>query len=241
MFTDLFTAARSKSYRQVVHLWLPEDEDEAHRTLVDLSRSHHTAGYSKDRISDLMNGGGFSHHPTNGAAPDSGWFVSVDSEKEPHRSSVHHISELTPGHIKAHRKANKDALEQGGHYQGGWLDRGTGHVYLDVSRHFPEEDHDKVRQFALDHRQKAYYHASTGDEHFLHPQHDPLMLQDHNAWADKYRDHMQVPDQYRSYEHLYPASDELRQHLDSRSDRLAAVNRDIMRAHARAQRAGWIK
>lgn len=224
------TVAAARSYGRLVHLWLPADADEAHQTLVDLSRgSHHQAStdYDSGRFHDVVGkSGGFSHHPTGGAAPDKGWMVSYEDTGNG-TSVVHHLSDLQPEHIEAHRQAVSEHLKEPNTYQGGWLDKGTGEVYLDVSKHFPEEHEQQAREFALDQKQKAYYHLASGEEHYLHPQHDPKMLEDFDSWGKKYHQHLKdgVPQKYRSYEHLYPASEDLQHHLHERDERLASVER----------------
>jgi hypothetical protein len=225
-----------------VHVYLPEDSDQAHRLLVDLSRGsqrHASASsYDRARFHDLVGeSGGFSHHPSGGAAPDEGWMVSYDGNKDPQISSEHDLKDLTPDHIAAHREAISPHLGKPHTYQGGWLDRGTGKVYLDVSRHFPEDHEDEARDFALKQRQKAYYHLSDGTETYLHPQHDPQMLEDFDGWGKKYHRHLKegVPQEYRSYEHLYPPGDALKAHLEQRGERLAQVRRDLIVA----RRRGW--
>lgn len=232
------TVAAAKHYGRLVHVWLPQDADEAHGLLVDLSKGQHryasATPYDRARFGDIVGeAGGFSHHPTDGPAPHDGWMVSYDGHADQGVSKVHRLQDLTPEHIAEHRQGARHHLKKPNTYQGGWLDRGTGEVYLDVSRHFEEGQEDQAREFALDQRQKAYYHLKDGTEKYLHPQHDPQMLEDHNGWADKYAEHMKVPDRYRSYEHLYPASPALKQHLDERHERLASTARARMVAQRR--------
>jgi len=231
------TVAAAKSYKGLVHVWLPEDPDEAHNLFVDLSKGQQRHGATKGdetNFHDVVEHGGFSHHPTRGPAPDTGWMVSYDSHKEPGLGAEHDLKDLTADHIAAHRQGAAHHLKKAKTYQGGWLDREHAKVYLDVSRHFDDKDEEGARQFGLDHRQKAYFHLNDFSEHFYHPQHDPLMIEDHNAWASKYQgERMKVPDQYRSYQHLYPPSADLQKHLDERHEKLAATERARMVARRR--------
>lgn len=220
-----FEAAQaSKSYGRLVHVWLPEDEHEAHRLLVDLSRGTRTASASDTDLHQALLEGGFSHHPTRGT-PSDGYMVSIKGS-----DAVHHLSTVQPEHLAAHRAQHADHLAPEGRYQGGWLDKGTNEVYLDVSHNFGEHQEHEAREFAMDHQQKAYYHLGSDQEYYLHPQHDPLYLESAEKWVAKYKRHFTdegiVPARYRDYEHLYPPSKELQDHLARHGEHMARLARE---------------
>lgn len=211
-------AVTAKQGSRFVHVPLPDDPHEAYQLLVSLAphtgRRHAAAheeghGYDQARIADLIaeDGGGFSYHPGKGPAPSSGFMASYEAPEGSGIGAVHHISQLQPEHIAAHREAIKEHLAKPDSYQGGWYDKGDGHVYLDASRHFHDEG--SVRQFALDEKQKAYFDLGKFEETYLHPKLDPKAMTDHSGWEKHYKEHgHEPPAQYHSYAHLYPPTDE---------------------------------
>lgn len=215
------TTVRSTRF---THFVLPEDPLEAHALITTFAQpravtSRKTADavnpppvsdFDRNRFHDVVATGGFSSHPWRDS-PRKGYMASYDPEVAP--AAVHHISDLTPEHIGAHRQAMDKHLLTPGTFQGGWHDKDTGHVYLDTSRHFQSEHN--CRRFAVQHRQKAYYVLHTGEEMYLDPHRDPQFKTDRSGWSKKYdhivRNHgLEPPQGYRDYEHLFPPSEEER-------------------------------
>lgn len=206
------------------HVYLPADPHEAYTALTHLSRTasrrtaledHH---YDHARLADVIAEGGFSHHPTHGT-PDKGYMVSHDDDGSG-IATVHHVSELTPEHIAAHREASAHLLKNPNTFQGGWHDTDDGQVYLDVSRHHHDEH--EARKFAVEQRQKAYFNTHTFDTHYLSPRHDPLALKDHDAWSQKYAPvGHDAPEGYGEFAHRYPASQDLKDFWSARGHHIA--------------------
>jgi hypothetical protein len=211
------------------HFFLPDDPDEAHRALVHLSRTgmRHRAvdqahgEYEQGRLHDLVANEGFSHHPVHGAAPSHGFMASYHAPEGSGIAPVHHISEIGPEHIAAHRQAIGEHLKDPSTYQGGWHDTATGDVYLDASKHHTDEH--AVRDFAGGQKQKAYFHLGDFTERFMHPKQDPLAMKDHDAWKDRYKDVGTEPHPaFKSYAHLYPHTDEQKKFWGDRGEHLGA-------------------
>lgn len=225
-------AARPNNTR-LIHIELPDDPYEAHHTITTLAQGgrtavRHTAAeatpYDHARIHDLVRetegGGGFSNHPAHGSPPGHGFMASYEAPEGSGISQEHDISEIQPEHIAEHRQSIAHHLSQPDSYQGGWLDKGEGKVYLDASRRFPEES--DVRQFSLDNKQKAYFDLSNFDETFLHPKLDPLAMKDPEAWKAHYEKHgYEPPEQYHSYSHLYPPTDDQKKFWGEQGHHLA--------------------
>ena len=212
-------AARAAAGR-FVHVFLPDDPEEAHGLLHGLAGGHtgrlrvvaesEATPYDKERLHDLINNGGFSHHPGHGAAPSTGYMASYKLSS-PEQAAVHDLHTLTPEHIAAHRNAISEHLAKPDSYQGGWLDRGENKVYLDASRHFHDEG--KVRKFSLDNDQLAYYDLGKGHEYYLDPQRDELAHSDPTAHKQKYAEITKkfgagAPPEYERYRHLYEGGEE---------------------------------
>jgi hypothetical protein len=218
-------AAAPQSGSRWHHLWLPADPVVAHSALVHLSRtaSRRTAAgsFDHDRLADLVSeGGGFSHHPTQGTPPASGFMASYHADEGSPEAAVHHISQITPDHIAEHRAAIGHHLEQPDSYQGGWHDKATGDVYLDASRHFHDEP--SVRKFSVQQHQKAYFDLHDFSTKYVHPKLDPDAMKDHDAWKQKYAEvGHEPPAGYSSYQHKYPASDEQKSHWAEQGHHLA--------------------
>lgn len=214
-----------------VHVYLPEDPVEAYRVLTD-AVGHRTARrvrasagpYDHARLQDVIadpENGGFSHHPVHGT-PGPGYMVSFDAPEDSGIAAVHHISQLTPEHIAAHRQAVSHLLGEPSTYQGGWHDTDDGNVYLDVSRH--HDDENEARHFAVGQQQKAYFNTHTFDTHYVSPKHDPLAMKDPETWAQKYAPvGHDAPEGYTSYAHRYPASDDLKAFWAERGHHIARV------------------
>lgn len=223
----------ASSGSRFIHVALPEDSDEAHRLLVSLGRTaaktaapinpSGTGDFDKNRFHDAISKGGFTAHPWRDT-PKRGFMASYEDHEGKGLAREHNLADLTPDHIAAHRQAMGNKLMEKGAYQGGWVDKGDGKVYLDASKHFEKEDH--VRNFALKNKQKAYFNLGTFQDHYLDPHQDPLRHEDPAAHAEKYKDTYNkygtsAPKEYESYRHLYPDSDEdqqqkaaARQHLE---------------------------
>lgn len=217
------------------HFFLPEDPVEAHLALVHLLQSRRTASrrltantepteYDHGRMHDLVANGGFSHHPEYGSAPSEGFMASYHAPEGSGIAQVHHLSKIGPEHIADHRAAIAHHLSQPDSYQGGWLDRGEDKVYLDASRHFHNED--DVRKFAVQEKQKAYFNLGDFSEKYLHPKLDPDAMKDHEAWKAKYahlpeHERENPPAGYESFAHLYPPTDDQREHWRQRGEHLA--------------------
>ncbi len=207
------TTVRSTRF---THFMLPEDPLESHALITSfLQPRAHTGAqinppppsdYDRNLFHDVVAKGGFTSHPWHDS-PRKGYMASFDADIAP--SVVHHINDLTPDKIGEHREAIRKHLMTKGTFQGGWLDKADGSVYLDTSRHFQSEPN--VRRFAMAHRQKAYYVLHTGEEMYLDPQRDPQLHDDREGWNNKYEHILRnhgggAPAQYKSYEHLYPES-----------------------------------
>lgn len=215
-------AARPVHNGRYQHVFLPDDPHEAYAALLDLASGPRTARrvvaaageYDRARLQDLVANEGFSHHPSHGAAPSEGWMASYHAPEGSGQAVVHHISEITPDHIAAHRQAIGEHLSRPNSYQGGWHDTSTGDVYLDASRHFPEHDEEGVRNFCADHQQKAYFHLGDFTERFMHPKQDPLALKDRDAWRERYSTVGDQPHpRWHEYSHLYPNTPEQDEHF----------------------------
>lgn len=213
------------------HFVLPDDPLEAHALVTSFGQPRSrtaaeinpppTSDFDKNRFHDLVGKGGFSSHPWRDS-PSKGYMASLDTDIAP--GVVHHINDLTPDHIGQHRESIRKHLLKPGVFQGGWHDRSTGDVYLDTSRHFQSEPN--ARKFALAHRQKAYYVLHSGQEMFLDPHRDPQFHEDRDGWHKKY-DHIvrnhgtEPPEQYKSYAHLFPLSEEEQKRSQAVLTRLA--------------------
>jgi hypothetical protein len=204
------------------HVFLSPDALAAHEQLLGLSMGgrhtgarRHTAAageYDHARLQDLIANEGFSHHPDRGAAPSSGWMASYHAPEGSGVAAVHHISEITPEHIAAHREAAAGHLNKEKSYQGGWHDTATGDVYLDASKHFDDDDEEGVRNFAADQKQKAYFHLNDFSERFMDPKQDPTAMKDHSEWQQRYSKVGTEPHpRWGEYSHLYPHTDEQRE------------------------------
>lgn len=203
-----------------VHMFLPEDPAEAHRALMAFAprvarkqaeqiNPPEAGDYDRNRLHDLVGKGGFSTHPWRHDAPSRGFMASYD-DPDGKLGRVHHVSEISPEHIAEHRNSLGNHLRDKSSYQGGWLDREHGDVYLDSSKHFKNEGH--ARQFALKNKQKAYFDLHKGDEYFLDPSHDPKYHEDPQAHAEKYHHITKkygpgAPKEFENYRHLYPHSE----------------------------------
>lgn len=197
--------------RRFQHFTLPDDVDNGYRALVYLTRTgarHVLAStYEQDRLHDLVAQHGFSHHPLHGGAPSSGFMVAYDAPKHSGIAVVHHMSELTPDHIGAHREAIAHHLDKPDSFQGGWHDTATGDVYLDASRHFPQKK--PALDFAAHEKQKAIFNLNDFSEHFMNPHQDPLAQKDLGAWHERYKDTGTEPHPgFAAYAHRYPDTDE---------------------------------
>jgi hypothetical protein len=221
-------AASGQPRGRLQHIYLPADPHEAHAALVDLALGGRTARrhraaveatpYDHDRLTDVAENEGFSHHPVHGT-PGPGYMVSHDDDGSG-IAVVHHISKLTPEHIAEHRAASAHLLDNPATYQGGWHDTDDGNVYLDVSRH--HEDEHQARDFAVQQRQKAYFNTHTFDTHYLSPKHDPLAAKDPEAWHAKYAGvGHDAPEGYESFAHKYPASEDLKAHWAAQGHHIA--------------------
>jgi hypothetical protein len=224
-----------KGNERFQHLYLPEDPVEAHLALVHLvqgrtaSLTARTAStepteYDHGRLHDLVANGGFSHHPEYGSAPSEGYMASYHAPEGSGVAQVHHLSEIGPEHIAAHREAVSKHLSQPDSYQGGWLDRSEDKVYLDASRHFKHEP--EVRKFAVDQKQKAYFNLKDFSETYLHPKLDPDAMKDEGAWKQKYahlpeHERENPPEGYSSFAHLYPATEDQKKHWGDKGEHLA--------------------
>lgn len=214
-----------------VHVFLPEDADDAHRLLVLMSRGTHQAAaagepseYDHARLHDLVADGGFSHHPGHGAAPTSGFMASYHAPEGSGMAVVHDLAKTGPEHIAEHRQAIGEHLAKPDSYQGGWLDRTEDKVYLDASRHFEDEGH--VRKFAVQQKQKAYFNLHDFSEKYLHPKLDPDAMKDEGAWRQKYahlpeHERDNPPEGYNSFAHLYPATDEQKNHWAEKGHKIS--------------------
>lgn len=225
-------AVSPHSTARFVHMFLPEDPDEAYRALVTFARPGRQADqinppgphdYDRNRFHGLVANGGFSSHPWRGDAPSHGFMASYDDPEGKGFGQMHDLANMDPGHIASHRSIITPHLMNKGAYQGGWLDRGDNKVYLDLSHHFNSEPH--VRDFALKNRQKAYFDLGSMSEKFLDPHQDPEFMHDRSNWAGKYdkivRQHgLAAPKEYESYRHLYPDSDELNDYREKHMGRL---------------------
>jgi hypothetical protein len=236
LLRSTWAAARAPESR-LTHLWLPDDPYEAHSALVHVSRktarrvTAASGEFDAQHIHDLIdsNNGGFSHHPTHGKPPAEGWMASYEAKEGSGQAAEHPISEITPEHIAAHRDAISEYLSQPNSYQGGWHDQDTGTVYLDASRHFHDEH--KVRDFAADQHQKAYFQlhdpVDSGGEHnfsskYMNPRQDPLSMKDPATWSKRYSNVGTEPHpRYHEYSHLYPTSDDLKAHHAEQGHHLA--------------------
>lgn len=238
-------AAAPHSSSRFVHMFLPDDPDEAYRALVTFARPGRSAdqinppgphAYDKNRFHDLVANGGFSSHPWRNGAPTHGFMASYDDPEGKGFGQVHDLANMDPGHIAHHRLTITPHLREKGAYQGGWLDRGDNKVYLDLSHHFNSEN--QVRKFALENRQKAYFDLHDFSEKYLDPHQDPQFMHDRPGWTQKYdkivRQHgLAAPEQYESYRHLYPDPPELeehrQQHLSVLTENEAQRRRMLMR------------
>lgn len=219
----LATSPRSNARLQ--HVWLPEDPGDAHRLLVGLAgRTARRVGpsmpqlrsstqrrasegvqpYDHARLADIGANEGFSHHPSHGAAPDSGWMVSYHAPEGSGIGQVHKIHDLALEHIADHRSRIQSHLHEPSTYQGGWHDTSTGDVYLDVSKHFPEHHEPEAKDFAVHQRQKAIFHLGDFTERFMDPHQDPLRSKDEGEWHARYGGDTRPHPGWSSYSHMYP-------------------------------------
>lgn len=246
------TVASPVGTKRFQHIFLSPDALEAHEELLGLAASGRHTGrrviaaageYDHARLQDLIANEGFSHHPTHGAAPSTGWMASYHAPEGSGVAAVHHISAITPEHIAEHRQAAAGHLANDSSYQGGWHDTATGDVYLDASKH--HTDLHQARDFAANQKQKAIFHLDDFSEHFLHPKQDPLAMKDPEEWKGRYSETGTEPHpKFHTYAHLYPFTDEQKEHWSGQGEHLGSlgapigpwrserwVNRELARRH----------
>lgn len=122
-----------------------------------------TGRYLANRtMSDAPGEGGFTFRFIGKTrVPSGGKVVSPyprDSEVILERTFAMHGREL----IADFRKKNAARLKKPGHYLGGWRDKETGQVYLDVS--IVAATHDDARRLARTHKQLAYWDLDADRE-----------------------------------------------------------------------------
>lgn len=223
----------SNEPRFVYHV-LSGDAERDHAAILShakLTKKAHT-GYSRHdvhRLHDIINNGGFTVHPHDRSVPQTGFSASLHPDLGG-IGAVHHISELTPRHIAEHRRAGRDLYEHGLDgkkvYQGAWHDTETGDVYLDTSH--ISDDEGSVRDFALKHRQLAYYDLAKGHSVYF----DPTRDEDYHAGKPeaiaKYHDIAQrfgevTPSRYKVYEHEYDPHPYAAEHEKAEQTRATAA------------------
>jgi hypothetical protein len=111
----------------------------------------------------LINEGGFTYNPRKGTHPNKGWVVSFA-----HGEQTYKADDFTAKELTKYMKRYKHVLQQQTKtpvYFGGWVDRKTGKIYLDVSTVVPSKD----EAMALGQRydQKAIFHLDTFTTHYL--------------------------------------------------------------------------
>jgi hypothetical protein len=242
-------ARLASSAGRLVHAFLPEDPDEAMNVIAAMGSSQHQSAhrlaadageYDHARLADIASEDGYSHHPIHGKGPSEGWMASYEAPEGSGIGQVHRMADMTAGHVAAHREAISEHLTKPNTYQGAWHDKSDGNVYLDVSKHFPEEHKEKAFDFAADEKQKAVFHLKDFSTHYLDPHQDPDREEDHDEWSSRYGGNTAAHPRYHEYSHLYPDT-------ESQAASRPQMNKGAMRgipvhpgqAHSPNRRPGW--
>src|SRR5947208_1544728 len=80
-------------------------------------------------IDKIKTDGGFTFRILGGTTPTSGYALSIYKGRE----AIFDAKTISPRDVAKYAHDNYDALRQGDHYIGGWLNPADGKVYLDVS------------------------------------------------------------------------------------------------------------
>lgn len=115
-------------------------------------QSVNTKDTAKDILKGLTPGEGFTYNPYKQEHIKSGFAVSI----YPDRSDIIDAKDLTPERLEKFVEANKDLLTRAENSVGGWYDKDSGKVYLDVSFTTPSRE---LAEFAG----KAYNQKAIGD------------------------------------------------------------------------------
>lgn len=107
--------------------------------------------------------GGFTYQPRIHFEPRTGYVVSV----YPERSWAKRVNQMTMLDIAKFMVHNIDLLKKNDHYLGGWHDRKSHKVFLDVS--IVVGSAARAHELALRHDQKAYYDLSKGTSVYVNP------------------------------------------------------------------------
>ena len=106
----------------------------------------------------VLKKGGASYNITTGdTTPKTGYMVSIDGYEEKHECSniLNHV-------VRDYVVRYSEILSDGETYLGGWLDKQTSTVYLDVSMHI--SDLQEAIEFARNNNQIAIYDCKNKTE-----------------------------------------------------------------------------
>lgn len=110
-------------------------------------------------LADLLSReGGFTVHPSTGAKRQTGKAIAVEGAE-----GVFDQDANLAANIEQWLAAHADELSQEGMHIGGWLDRESGKVYLDVSE--VVSTHRQARKLLKERNQLAYYDLGSGKEY----------------------------------------------------------------------------
>ncbi len=111
----------------------------------------------EDLYNEVINNGGFTFNPTHGF-PTSGYAVSCHKDREMSgpREGFH------PEIILLYVLSNIDILANDDEFLGGWLDRSTDRVYLDIVRVL--HDREEALRLAREHDQICVFDLAAGAE-----------------------------------------------------------------------------
>lgn len=103
---------------------------------------------------NLLHNGGFSVKPATGAAPKSGYMVSIPG----HTQIVH--GDVDEAHLAKYAADHADVLQHPGAHIGGWMNEGK--TYLDVSHRYDKKS--EAIKAGKAHNQIAIWDVKKGAE-----------------------------------------------------------------------------
>lgn len=113
---------------------------------------------ANELIDKIHEDGGFSYQVVDKTSPTDGYMVS----RWPERSLVRSMDDLHPGTLQRYVSANKDVLGDKDKYLGGWFDKESGKVYIDISQRVGSQS--EAEALCRAHGQRAYYGIKEQDE-----------------------------------------------------------------------------
>jgi hypothetical protein len=107
-------------------------------------------------LSALKTSGGFSLQ-ANGHEPTTGFMISTPGTEETFRAS-----DISVDDVRGYMDKYSDLLKQDNAYFGGWLDRESDEIYLDISVNVQDEA--EARRMGKEHKQIAIFDLGTAEK-----------------------------------------------------------------------------